>query len=71
MEPTKYIINMYTIFIDIINNLKNLGKVYTDADLCRKILRSLSRTWDSKVTIIQEAIDLRPRKLIGDLLEAT
>ena len=41
MKPTKSIISMYTRFTDIVNNLKNLGKVYTDADLCRKILRSL------------------------------
>ena len=41
IEPTETIIGMYTRFTDIVNNLKNLGKVYTDADLCRKILRSL------------------------------
>ena len=36
MEPTKSIIGMYTRFTDIVNNLKNLSKVYTDADLCKK-----------------------------------
>ena len=45
MDPTKIITSIYTRFIDIINNLKNLGKVYTDGDLCRKILRSLSQNW--------------------------
>ena len=62
---------MYTRFTDIVNNLKNLSKVYTDADLCRKILRSLLRTWDSKVTAIQEARDLSTLKveeLIGSLI---
>ena len=44
MEPTESITSMYTRFKDIVNNLKNLGKVYTDADLCRKILRSLPWT---------------------------
>ena len=52
MEPTESITGMYTRFTDIVNNLKNLGKVYTDADLCRKILRSLFQTWNSKVTTI-------------------
>ena len=44
MESNETIIDMFTRFTDIINNLKNLGKLYTDSDLCRKILRSLSRT---------------------------
>ena len=42
IESTESITGMYTRFTDIVNNLKNLDKVYTDADLCRKILRSLS-----------------------------
>ena len=41
MEPTEAIIGMYTRFTDIVNNLKNLSKVYTDANLCKKILRLL------------------------------
>ena len=41
IEPNESISGMYTRFIDIINNLKNLDKSYTDSKLCRKILRSL------------------------------
>ena len=41
IKPTESITDMYTIFTDIVNNLKFFDKVYTDADLCRKILRSL------------------------------
>ena len=70
MEPIESITIMYTRFTDIVNNLKNLDKVYTDADLCRKILRSLLRTWDSKVTAIQEARDLsflEVEELVGSL----
>ena len=52
IKPTESITCIYTRFIDIVNNLKNLGKVHTDADLCKKILRSLLRSWDSKVTAI-------------------
>ena len=66
-----YITGMYTRFPDIVNNLKNLSKVYTDADLYKKILRSLLRTWDSKVITIQEAIDLsilKVEELVGSLM---
>ena len=38
MEPNESILGMFTRFIDIINNLKNLGRAYTNAKLCRKIL---------------------------------
>ena len=44
MEPNKTITNMYTRFTNIVNNLKNLGKGYTDFELCRKILCSLPRS---------------------------
>ena len=38
MKPNESISGIYTQFIDIVNNLKNLGKSYTDYKLCRKIL---------------------------------
>ena len=44
MEPTESITGMYIRFTDIVNNLKILEKVYTDVDLCKKILRSLPWT---------------------------
>ena len=49
---------MFTQFTDITNYLKNLGRVYTNSDNIRKILQSLSRAWEEKVTTIQEAKDL-------------
>ena len=52
IEPIETITSMYTRFIDIVNNLKNLGKVYTNSDLGKKILRSLPQAWNSKVTTI-------------------
>ena len=52
MEPTVSITNIFTRFTDIVNSLKSLGKDYTNSDLVRKILRSLPRNWESKVTII-------------------
>ena len=57
-KPNETITSIYTCFTDIINNLKNLGKTYTDTELLKKILHSLSRSWDAKVTAIQEAKDL-------------
>ena len=44
MEPTESIIKMFTCFIDVINDLKNLGKAYSNSDLMRYILRSLSKS---------------------------
>ena len=41
IKPIEIITSMYTRFTDMVNNLKNLDKVYTDGDLCRKILRLL------------------------------
>ncbi|KAA0065897.1 zf-CCHC domain-containing protein/DUF4219 domain-containing protein/UBN2 domain-containing protein [Cucumis melo var. makuwa] len=58
-------------FTNIINALKDLGKVCTTSKNVRKILRSLPKTWEAKVTVIQEA--KHPRKLpleelIGSLM---
>ena len=71
MELTETITSMYTRFTDIVNNLKKLNKVYTDDDLCRKILRSLFWTCDLNITTIQEARDLNTLKveeLVGSLM---
>ena len=52
MEPTESITNMLTMFTDIINYLKSLGKDFSNFDLVRKILRSLSKSWELKVIAI-------------------
>ena len=44
IEPNELITGVYAHFIDIVNNLKNLDKSYTDFELFRKILHSLPRT---------------------------
>ena len=36
IKSIQTITSMYTRFTDTVNNLKNLDKVYTDADLCKK-----------------------------------
>ena len=54
----------------IINQLKALGKRYSNAEMVRKILRSLSKTWRPNVIVIQEAKDLNVLNLdalIGSL----
>ena len=43
--------------------LKSLGKTFTTEELVRKILRFLSRSWEAKVTAIQEAKDLKTLSL--------
>ena len=58
MEHDESITIMFTRFVDIINDLKSLGKSYSNSDLVRKIPRSLLRTSEAKVTAIQEAKDL-------------
>ena len=57
------IYDMITRFMHIINQLKALGKRYSNANMVRKILRSLSKAWRSKVTTIQEAKDLNVLRL--------
>ncbi|GAV82337.1 LOW QUALITY PROTEIN: UBN2 domain-containing protein, partial [Cephalotus follicularis] len=47
---------------DIINALKGLGKVYTNHELVSKILRCLLKSWEAKVTAIEEAKDLKQLK---------
>ncbi|XP_073103314.1 uncharacterized protein [Elaeis guineensis] len=71
IEHDESITAMFTCFTDIINGLKSLGKSYTNSELVRKILRSLPRTWEAKVTAIQEAKDLNTlplEELLGSLM---
>jgi len=55
MGERETVMDMDTRFIHIINELKSLGKTFTTEELVRKILRFLPRTWEAKVTAIQEA----------------
>lgn len=45
-------------FTHIVNHLKGLGKVFGEDKLNVKILKSLNRTWQSKVMIISDSKDL-------------
>ena len=71
MKHDESIKQMYTRFTDIINNLSSLGKQYTTSEMVRKILRSLPKQWEAKVTAIQDAKDLSKLpldELIGSLM---
>ncbi|CAL9132439.1 unnamed protein product [Musa textilis] len=63
--------DMFSRFSDVINSLRALGKCFSDFELINKILRSLSKRWDPKVTTIQESKNLNDfslEELIGSLL---
>jgi len=46
---------MYIRFTHITNELKSLGKSFTNEELVRTILTFLSLSWEAKVMTIQEA----------------
>ncbi|GAV58877.1 DUF4219 domain-containing protein/UBN2 domain-containing protein [Cephalotus follicularis] len=67
-ESTNY---MFDRFSNIINSLNCLGKSFSNNELVRKIIRSLPKSWQDKVTAIEEAKDLTKLKLedlLGSLL---
>ena len=71
MVESETINQMYSRFTNIINSLKALGKTYTQTELIRKILRSLSAIWIHKVSAIKESKDLdqyQLEELIGSLM---
>ena len=71
MKPDETIPQMFTRFTDIINGLTSLGKIYTNAEIVRKVLRSLPKSWETKVIAITEAKDLSKLsldELMGSLL---
>ena len=59
MEPHKDIDKMYCKFNNLIKNLEILKRKYFLGEKNRKILNALSKDWESKVTAIEEAKDLK------------
>ena len=62
---------MYNRFTTIINNLKGLGKTYANKEMVKKILNSLPKSWEVKVTTIEESKDPNTfplDELVGSLL---
>ena len=54
MQPGESILNMQKRFVHLTNHLKALGKTLTNDELNLKVLRSLTREWQPKVTAISE-----------------
>jgi hypothetical protein len=52
MLSNESITNMFTSMTTITNNLDALGTTYINVDIISKILRSLSKTWETKVMTI-------------------
>ena len=58
-------------FTRIINELNALGMAYVNSYLVKKLLQSLPKSWEAKVTTIKEAKDLSKlplEELIGSLM---
>ncbi|VFQ65571.1 unnamed protein product, partial [Cuscuta campestris] len=64
MKENEKIEEMFERFSNIMNPHNLLGKTYTDRELMRKVLRSLSSKWRSKVDAIEESRDFLRGNLI-------
>ena len=49
IEQNKTITEIFTRFSDIIYDLKGLDKSYTNNEFVHEILKSFSKTWETKV----------------------
>jgi hypothetical protein len=71
MKEDESIHDFHLSILDIANSFESLGEKMPDEKLPRKILRSLPKRFDMKVTTIEEAQDiatLKVEELIGSLL---
>ncbi|KAH1121939.1 hypothetical protein J1N35_005099 [Gossypium stocksii] len=71
MKHRKNIKVMSNRFPIIINGLKSYGKTYPNEEMVRKMLQSLPKLWEAKVTAIEKAKNLEALTLnehIGSLL---
>ena len=71
MKDFESIVEMFSRFMMIVNEVEALGKTYAEVEKVMKILRSLPKKWETKVTALQEAKDLTKlslEELIGSLM---
>ena len=58
MQEDETIQDYYMNVLDIANSFNSLGEKFSDEKLVRKILRSLPKRFDMKVTTIEEGQDI-------------
>ena len=68
MEQNESVYSMYTRFTDIVHTLGAQGKIFSNSEKVKKIIRSLPKEWRSKRTAIEEAKDLNTLPL-DDLID--
>ncbi|XP_057990597.1 uncharacterized protein LOC131172979 [Hevea brasiliensis] len=71
MKPGETISEMSIRFTDLVNVLKALEKEFTEEELVNKVLRSLPKSWETKVTVIFDTKDFSKftyDELIGSLI---
>ncbi|XP_057999032.1 spindle assembly checkpoint component MAD1-like [Hevea brasiliensis] len=71
MKPGETISEMSIRFTDLVNVLKALEKEFTEEELVKKVLRSLPKSWETKVTVIFDTKDFSKftyDELIGSLI---
>jgi len=64
------VMEMFTHFTHITNELKSLGQSFTTEELARIILRFLPQSWEAKLMAIQEAKNMNKislDELIGNI----
>ncbi|XP_057984592.1 uncharacterized protein LOC131169387 [Hevea brasiliensis] len=57
MKPGETISEMSIKFTDLLNVLKALEKEFIEEELVKKVLRSLPKSWETKVTVIFDTKD--------------
>ncbi|KAL2527220.1 Uncharacterized protein Adt_12274 [Abeliophyllum distichum] len=71
MKQDEPIVDMITHFIDIINGFKGFDRKFTNGELVSKILRSLSKDWNSLRMLIENTKDVNTyplEELYGTLM---
>ena len=71
MKQDESISDMFSRLTILTNGLKSLGKSYSEYEIVRKILKSLTSAWHTKATVIEESRNLSSitmDELIGSLM---
>jgi len=58
MRPDESVSEMVARFDEIVSSLKWLGEAKAEDEIVRKMLRSLTKTWDTRVSALQQYTDV-------------